>query len=230
MKHLSTETSDKFTLLNSIDVNGRLVLPAGLDFLHADFTHSGPDLTIKTPDGQQFVIPDFFMSDTPPDLATDWGGILSADLVTKLAGPMVSGLFAQSFDNAALSVSFGEPIGLVTELEGSVKVTHADGAQVTLVAGGNIFQGDVLETGATGSIGIAFIDDTTFSLGEDARMVMDEMVYDPDTQEGSFSATVLIGTFSFVSGKIAKTSPDAMTLATPTATIGIRGSTGLGEA
>jgi len=70
-----------------------------------------------------------------------------------------------------------------------------------------IYQGDVLETGAKASIGIVFADDTTFSLGEEGRMTLDEMVYDPDNQSGSFGATVLTGTFPFVSGEIAKTFP-----------------------
>ncbi len=54
-------------------------------------------------------------------------------------------------------------------------------------------------------------------------MVLDEMVYDPGTQEGSVSLSVIQGVFTFVSGEIAKTDPDAMTLDTPVATIGIRG-------
>ncbi|MBT6241273.1 MAG: hypothetical protein HOI46_04515, partial [Rhodospirillaceae bacterium] len=101
---------------------------------------------------------------------------------------------------------------------------------VTLTKGDDIFQGDTLVTAKGAAVGITFIDDTTFSLGEEGRMVIDEMVYDADTQEGEFSANLVQGVFSFVSGEIAKTSPDGMTVTTPVATIGIRGTKVAGRA
>jgi trimeric autotransporter adhesin len=61
-------------------------------------------------------------------------------------------------------------------------------------------------------------------------MIIDEMVYDAGTQEGTFNANLVQGVFSFVSGKIAKTSPDGMTVSTPVATIGIRGTKVAGRA
>lgn len=212
--------------LESVDDNGYVVLPAEGDFFRAEYEHLGTDLLIRTPSGSSFLVPDYFMSETPPDFLTSTGGVVSSAIVARLAGPQTPGMIAQATTIPVL----GEPIGSITELEGAVKVTRVDGTEVSLTSGGDIYQGDVLETGAKASVGIVFADDTTFSLGEEGRMTMDEMVYDPDTQSGTFGATVLTGTFSFVSGQIAKTSPDAMTLATPIATIGIRGSTGLGRA
>lgn len=52
------------------------------------------------------------------------------------------------------------------------------------------------------AIGITFVDDTTFSLGEEGRVVIDEMVYDAGAQEGQFSANLVQSVFSFVSGQI----------------------------
>ena len=66
-------------------------------------------------------------------------------------------------------------------------------------------------------------DETTFSMAENGRIVLDEMVYDPDTGEGSVNLSVVQGVFTFVSGQVAKSDPDAMTVVTPVATIGIRG-------
>jgi hypothetical protein len=80
------------------------------------------------------------------------------------------------------------------------------------------------------AVGITFVDDTVFSLGEEGRMVIDEMVYDPATQEGAFSANLVQGVFTFVSGEIAKTGVDSMTVSTPVATIGIRGTKVAGRA
>ena len=120
-------------------------------------------------------------------------------------------------------IADAQPIGQVDSATGTVTVTHADGTQAVLEAGSSVFQGDTLETGDGGAVGITLADETTFSMAENGSMVLDEMVYDPGTQEGSVSVSVLEGVFTFVSGQIAKTDPDAMTLDTPVATIGIRG-------
>jgi len=59
---------------------------------------------------------------------------------------------------------------------------------------------------------------------------MDELVYDPQAHTGHSSMSVVQGTFSFVSGQIAKSAPDAMSVKTPVMTIGIRGTTVAGTA
>lgn len=219
--------------LSVLNASGDVILPKGDDFLRADFLRAGPDLVIETPSGSSYLIPAYFMSETPPALVNADGAVLNAALVTALVGPNAPGQVAQLGPNAAaspLAVGLGQPIGQVSEASGSVTVTHPDGTQGTLVTGGQIFQGDVLQTGAKASVSLVFADDTVFSLAEDARMVMDEMVYDPDTQTGAFSAQVVSGVFSFVSGQVAKTSTDGMVVMTPTTTIGIRGSTAMANA
>ncbi|MFC1672627.1 FecR domain-containing protein [Pseudomonadota bacterium] len=219
-----------FTLLSQ--VNGAVALPAADDFLRADFTRAGPDLVIETPQGGQFLIVDYFMVETPPALNMADGGALNPAFVARMAGPIAPDMVAQigvpgiGATGAGIQFSgLGEPIGQVNEAEGSVTVTHADGSEATLGLGDNIFQGDVLITGSGASVSVVFVDDTVFSLDEDGHMVMDEMVYDPDTQSGVFNAEVVQGVFSFVSGKVAKTSPEGMAIDTPGGTIGIRGST-----
>ena len=61
-------------------------------------------------------------------------------------------------------------------------------------------------------------------------MVLDELIYDPSTGNGSMAVDMVEGAFSFISGEIAKTGEDAMTIKTPVATIGIRGTTVAGKA
>ena len=121
-------------------------------------------------------------------------------------------------------------IGKVYNLAGGVIITRADGTKVAISKGTAIFQDDVIETAADGKLGIVCNDDTTFSLGRDGRMVIDTMIYDAAANTGESDIDVLAGTFSFVSGKIAKTGDDAMTVSTPVATIGIRGTTVAGHA
>ena len=155
--------------------------------------------------------------------------------VKPRATVIVAGLFLAVFsffyvqtegaaDNASGS------IGKVYNLAGGVIITRADGTKVAISKGTAIFQDDVIETAADGKLGIVFNDDTTFSLGGDSRMVIDTMIYDAAANTGESDIDVLAGTFSFVSGKIAKAGDDAMTVSTPVATIGIRGTTVAGHA
>ncbi|MHC8510192.1 MAG: hypothetical protein ACYYKD_12545 [Rhodospirillales bacterium] len=124
----------------------------------------------------------------------------------------------------------GEAIGQVASLSGDVVIVRADGSEVKGSQGTEIFQGDVVRTGGEGEVGLVFADDTTFSLGEDGEMTIDEMVYDPGSESGSAAFSVAKGVFGFVSGQLAKVDPDAMVIDTPVATIGIRGSSGTGRA
>ena len=59
---------------------------------------------------------------------------------------------------------------------------------------------------------------------------MDELVFDPTTNEGQFALSIAEGIFSFASGQIAKSGINDMAISTPVVTIGIRGTTGAGRA
>lgn len=192
-------------------------------FLRADFDREGPDLVIKGPDGQVVIVRDYFNLPDPPNITTPDGVVLKGETATILAGPRTGVQVAQSGELAQV-----EPIGTVETIEGTVEVTRADGSKVTLQAGDPVFQGDVIETGKAGAVGIVFADESTFALGEGGRMVLDEMIYDPAAQQGEAAISLLQGAFTFVSGQIAKTGVDAMVVDTPTATIGIRGTAGGG--
>ena len=118
------------------------------------------------------------------------------------------------------------PTGHIDTVRGGVQVTRADGSRDTLREGDPIFQGDIIETAENGSMSLVMADDTVFSLDTSGEVSMDEMVFDAAAQSGRLHATLIRGVFSFVSGQIASTDPDAMELRTPVATIGIRGTTG----
>ena len=78
-------------------------------------------------------------------------------------------------------------------------------------------------TGADGSVGITFSDNTLLSIGPDSRLSIDRFAFDPTTHKGAFEASLGKGTLAGVSGKIAKQSPDAMKVKTPAALLGVRG-------
>jgi Ca2+-binding RTX toxin-like protein len=198
-----------------------LMLPRAFNLGGADYSRSGSDLVIIDPDGDEAVIHDYFLTDPPPPLLTESGATFDGSLIAKLAGPLAPGQIAQ-----VGAGTDAQPIGRIDAIEGTVTITRPDGTQVTAATGDPVFQGDVVETSVDGVIGITFVDDTTFSLGADGRMVLDELIYDPESQTGSSSFSLVQGVFSFVSGKISKTGVDAMEIRTPVATIGIRGTAG----
>lgn len=227
----STGATETHVLDASSD--GAVNLPDGLSLSDASFNLNGDDLVISWPDGAEATVEGFAAADMPPHLVTADGAQISGDMAMQMARidspDMVSaGTDDATFDlgpadGTAIMGSDGMPIGQVEDLDGSVFAIRVDGTRVELQPGDPVFQGDILESGADGSIGIILADDTTFSMGENGRMVLDEMIYDPGTQEGSVSMSVLEGVFTFVSGSVAKTDPDSMTIDTPVATIGIRG-------
>jgi hypothetical protein len=114
-------------------------------------------------------------------------------------------------------------IGTITTLEGSAKVEKPNGDIVELSEGDTVDSNDIIITDENSGTTIEFVDKSTLVVTENGKITLDEMVYDPSTQEGNFAIDLVSGIFVYISGDIAKTDPNAMTLNTPVATIGIRG-------
>jgi hypothetical protein len=85
----------------------------------------------------------------------------------------------------------------------------------------------VVETGAKSALGITFADATTFNLTANAKITIDHYLYEEGGQQNGALFDVAKGTLAFVAASVAKTGD--MRIATPTATLGIRGTTGLVE-
>ena len=158
-------------------------------------------------------------------------GILAA--VGLLLATLSSFAFAQAplqitppQPQAAPAVVKTESIGTVATLTGSATVTR-NNATTPLKLKDDIFSGDTLRTGATGALGITLDDETTFNMGANATMVMDNLVYQSGGANNAGLFNVARGTVAFVAGQVAKTGN--MQIATPTATLGIRGTTGVIE-
>ena len=79
---------------------------------------------------------------------------------------------------------------------------------------------DQVETGARSQLQILLLDRSTFTVGANARLTIDRFVYDP-AQGRSMSASVAKGAFRFMSGRPSRGGNS--TIATPVASIGIRG-------
>ncbi len=121
-------------------------------------------------------------------------------------------------------------IGHAESLNGSVFVVHADGEREKLSIGEAVFANDTIETGPDGDVAIVFEDESIISIGPDADMVIDDMVYDPEGPSGNLALNITEGVFSFVSGTLAKSDPEATMITTPVGVIGIRGTQVVGHA
>jgi hypothetical protein len=116
------------------------------------------------------------------------------------------------------------PAGRIKIASGSVFIVRG-GAVLTAQAGQAIFEADSLRTGADGRLGLTLKDDTRVSLGPGSEVRVDRFVYAP--AEGRFGLVldVVRGVIAYVSGRIAKLSPDSIRLETPAAVMGVRGTT-----
>lgn len=191
--------------------------------LDGDYQRSGPDLIIVSPDGARTVVRDFFALDPHPDLTGPDGAVVAGPLAARLAGPIAPAQVAQAGE---AQVAQAAPIGTVETVKGTVTIERADGTVIQATPGTPVYQGDIVITGDASAVGLVFADETEFALASRGRMTLDEMIYDPDTGDGSANFNLLSGTFSFVSGQLAKAGPGAMMVTTPVATIGIRGTSG----
>ena len=205
-------------VLMSAAAGAPVVLPAGVSLADASFSRSGADLVVAAPGHAPVVIRDFFKGETPPALVSADGAQIPGDLAAHLAGPEAAGKLA-----AAGATSAADAIGRIDTVSGKAFVIRVDGTREELGIGSRLYAGDVLETGRDGAIGVLLADETSLSMGSEGRMVLDEMIYDPGTQEGSMSLSVLKGVYTIVSGMVSKTDPDAMVINTPVGSIGIRG-------
>jgi hypothetical protein len=114
------------------------------------------------------------------------------------------------------------PIGYVKTLTGEASVTTGKN-KVTAQLGTPLFQGSQLKTGHKSSLGVTFKDDTVMSFGADTELTVDEYLYAPSQGKLKLASKLTKGSLNYVSGVIAKLQPDAVTVSTPTGTIGVRG-------
>jgi len=115
-----------------------------------------------------------------------------------------------------------DDIGRVKVAKGQVSIERA-GAAVAAGVGTRLQSADVVTTGVDSSVGITMNDDSLLSAGANSRLVLDRFVHDPATNQGRFNVSLNRGTLAVISGRIAKQSPDAMTVRTPAAILGVRG-------
>mgnify|MGYP003465476706 CR=1 FL=1 len=123
---------------------------------------------------------------------------------------------------AVAGTAWANDVGQVKTAKGTVHVER-DGKRLPASVGMPIRQADALVTGADGSVGVTFSDNSLLSTGPNSVLVVDRYSFDSTTHAGRFDASLKKGTLAVVSGKMVKQSPDAMRVRTPAAIMGVRG-------
>jgi len=134
--------------------------------------------------------------------------------VRRLAALMLSALFATCASAAE--------IGRIKVAKGQVTVERK-GEALPGAVGMRLEPADVLKTGADGSVGITMADNSLLSAGPNSILSLDRFDFDPTSNQGRFDAQLQKGSLAVISGRMAKQSPEAMTVRTPSAILGVRG-------
>lgn len=127
---------------------------------------------------------------------------------------------------SAFAVHAAEPIevGRNAAVKGTVEIQSVnEDVKRQAIVKEPVFLGDNVNSRIGSSLQVLLRDSSTFTVGPQCDIVIDEFVYDPAKNNNSISAKVKKGMFRFTSGKVSKTNPDRIKIETPTATMGIRG-------
>jgi hypothetical protein len=125
---------------------------------------------------------------------------------------------------ASLGLAHAEDaaVGKVSDVDGTAEIVSS-GASATASDGAAVRMNDELKTGADGHLQVTFRDDTVLTLSENASVVIDRYVYDPDQGVGDVLLTTTQGAFRFATGRMKGLREKSITVETPVAQIGVRG-------
>jgi hypothetical protein len=116
----------------------------------------------------------------------------------------------------------GADVGQIKTSKGQVSVERM-GQSIPGPVGTALQASDVIRTGPDGAVGVTMRDNTLLSAGPNSILALENFEFDATTSAGRFDARLQRGTLAVVSGRIAKHSPQAMTVRTPSAVLGVRG-------
>lgn len=127
---------------------------------------------------------------------------------------------------AVASVASAEsgPIGTAKIVSGAALVVRG-GTKTPVKVGDKILEHDVFETDGTGSLGITFVDNTSFSIGPNSHVAIDVYFFDPKALKGHLLAQIKKGSMMVRSGELTKQHPGSVQIKTPRTVLGVRGTT-----
>jgi hypothetical protein len=121
----------------------------------------------------------------------------------------------------------GDAAGVTGAVQGQAKLeSPARQTTVDQVASGeDVVMGDAVSTLTKSRLQIMLLDQTAITMGENASLVIDEFVYDPENAGSALSASVTQGAFRLVTGGVARNNPEGTKVKLPSAVLTIRGTT-----
>ena len=96
------------------------------------------------------------------------------------------------------------------------------GAARALGLNSSVIPNESVSTGAAARLEVTFKDNTRLTLGENAKLTLDKYVFNPAAGRGTIRFR-MVGAFRFLSGQVSKLARSDVSVTTPVATIGIRG-------
>ena len=123
----------------------------------------------------------------------------------------------------ALASPAVENAAVIKTVSGTVSVIRHNAPLENVGGGTPLFAADAVRTGKTGSVGIGFRDGTRISLGPDSAFTVSDYRFRPAEKSFSFRLYMQKGSMVYASGKLGKLDPEAVRIATPQGTVGIRG-------
>lgn len=127
---------------------------------------------------------------------------------------------------AASPVAAQEPVpaGHIKTVAGAAFVVREHGTTPAR-PGDAIFATDTLRTAGDGTVGVTLKDDTRLSLGPNSEVKVERYVYSPGEGGMGMVLKFVRGVAVYVSGRLSKLAPDSIRLETPSAIVGVRGTT-----
>ena len=113
-------------------------------------------------------------------------------------------------------------VGSVKNVAGDAWIVRAD-QPLPAVPGMRLTALDRLRTGSDGAIGSILQDDTLLSIGPESEISLAEYVFQPESSRFGMSIKILKGTFSYLSGTMAKLAPESVKIETPVGMVAVRG-------
>ncbi|WP_455756195.1 FecR domain-containing protein [Sulfurimonas sp.] len=127
------------------------------------------------------------------------------------------------------SISLFASIGRVSAVNGEAQILRQQ-STIAVVSGIELEEKDIISTKKSTKVQMIFNDGTTISVGSNSKFDIAEYLFDETNLEASkTNFKFLKGAFKSITGKIGKIAPSKFKIKTRTATIGIRGTTIVGD-
>ena len=128
--------------------------------------------------------------------------------------PLLRFLAVVLFVASPLGAAAAQSVGTVTRVQGSTTPAASDTA---------VHMNDRLRTGANARLEVTFNDNSKLTLGENANVVIDRYVYNPNKSSAQVVLNATQGALRFAGGKIEQMNQKNIVVNTPNAALAVRG-------